>query len=212
MSIEQLADELVQRMAPSLDRLESVQGLAAQANLLATLTSAESARAGEFGRSLSQASDEIKDLAHVARDYSQVIESVINTAKDSLARLKAVVVKIEQRDFDDMQVVREELATVQQQTDLVYRTLSRNIEMFPVSILSAEELSAAMDTVQVEFLVRKALRDARDQLSSVRYFVTALDELCGLLEKQGPIGDSFLDGLVRELNERLARAMTEYDD
>ncbi|MDU0112029.1 methyl-accepting chemotaxis protein [Psychrosphaera aquimarina] len=141
---------------------ESIQGIADQTNLLALNASIEAARAGEMGRGFAVVAEEVRALAHRARDAADSIGNNVNTVlsqSKKIAQNMSNVVQQTTHCESQSSLVDDALVDISTATDLVQQ------KMESVST-TAEQQSAA--TLEISQHIELVVQGARDNAQIVK--------------------------------------------
>ncbi len=206
MGISQLVDTLVDDIKPAISQLDDVLRLAEQARVLSQVSQIEAVKAGEYGRGISQAADEVGELSKTAFEFGRVVSMVIKSSNDCLNETQYVASLLENYRNSSVSLpdLHARLSEVSEKAEATQRLLNRNMEILPVSFLGRDnELTAAMDTVQMEYLIRQVMRNARDKLNAVKTFLKSVKVFCERFSSWDQISDDDINAFHHEIKLQL---------
>lgn len=139
-------DAMVRHLDAIFEVLGQVRTIADQTNLLALNAAIEAARAGDAGRGFAVVAEEVRSLSDRSASFNEQIRKLVYSSKDAIAKVRAVVGAMAERDQGASQQARNEFS----------RLLLRVEEINGVVAGSAREVSAAGE--QIGGAVAQAVR------------------------------------------------------
>lgn len=120
-------DEMVGNIDSIVSLLDDVRDIADKTNLLALNASIEAARAGEYGRGFSVVADEVRNLAIQSHEFSDQINSVVDSTKSSMDNSKLLISRLAAKDMTSALNSKKNVDEMTRKIELMHTQSSENL-------------------------------------------------------------------------------------
>jgi len=170
-------DDMVVQFDGIFKLLAQVEGLASQTNLLALNAAIEAARAGDAGRGFAVVANEVRALSVNSTELNQDIRSEIDTAKDTIAKLRASVEVMASADMTSTLEAKDKMAIMMSHVKKVNDSTNNSVEeLASIAPQITNTVSTGIRSLQFEDLTRQSLYSLQQNVSSIHAISDVLSQ------------------------------------
>jgi len=161
-------DNMVNQFDGIFKLLSQVEGLASQTNLLALNAAIEAARAGDAGRGFAVVANEVRSLSVNSTELTQDIRKEIDTAKETIAKLRASVEVMASADMTSTLEAKAKVTKMMSHVEEVNESRNENVEeLANMAPQIKDAVSLGVRTLQFEDLTKQSLNSLQQNVKSI---------------------------------------------
>lgn len=171
-------DEMTSQFDGIFNLLEQVENLASQTNLLALNAAIEAARAGDAGRGFAVVANEVRSLSISSTELNENIREEINSAKDTISKLKASVETMASADMTETLEAKDKVSVMMDQVNLMNQKSGEVVtEIAAIAPKIDDAVGTGVRSLQFEDLTFQSIDSLTTNISSLRELVSQVRTL-----------------------------------
>ncbi|RTL48153.1 MAG: chemotaxis protein [Rhodocyclaceae bacterium] len=204
MELVELTDGISKHTRDVQSILSEIGAIAKQTNLLALNAAIEAARAGEAGRGFAVVADEVRDLSARTTQFSQQINTLIQTMQVSVQQTEQAIQRMAGQDMSFALESKSRVESIIRSMEEQGRVRMAAInEVVGTASSVDEEVSRAVTALQFQDMVSQLVTHVKHRIEALDAVASQFDNLAAVLRQDAERGNA--GDAVRSLQDEVGR-------